>query len=241
VRPSVPHKDSVRPLWQALAELSSRLGDETGAGAARDVFDLLAADSPLYAGQTHDTIGGTGTRPNADGGGQRAAGEGSGDTHGAGPTTSSADPDAASRRRSTEPSPAAPAEASDRLALGRYRDLWADYVAEENENLRFLSPGQTVELSLTTAKRLGFGNGSEVLITAETGASVRARVAIRPRQPDSVAFLIDGVRENGANRLGESTTVEISEAPVERELVLPVVEVAGNGGGEEGEAGEVSW
>ncbi|MCB0876326.1 MAG: NADH-quinone oxidoreductase subunit NuoG, partial [Solirubrobacterales bacterium] len=44
VRPSVPHPGTVRPLWQALSELSARLGDDPGAGTAGEVFDLLAAE-----------------------------------------------------------------------------------------------------------------------------------------------------------------------------------------------------
>ena len=36
---------TIRPLWQALTELSARLGDETGAGTASEVFDLLSEDA----------------------------------------------------------------------------------------------------------------------------------------------------------------------------------------------------
>ena len=63
VRPSVPHPGAVRPLWQALLELSAALGDETGAGTASEVFDLLAAEIPSYNGLTIDDIGGLGIRP----------------------------------------------------------------------------------------------------------------------------------------------------------------------------------
>ena len=63
VRPSVPHPGAVRPLWQALTELSALLGDETGAGTAGEVFDLLAAEVPFYSGiDDRTTIGGMGIR-----------------------------------------------------------------------------------------------------------------------------------------------------------------------------------
>src|SRR4029079_19253027 len=62
VRPSVPRPGAVRPVWQALSELSGRLGDDPGAGTAGEVFDLIAAEVPFYAGITVDDIGGGGTR-----------------------------------------------------------------------------------------------------------------------------------------------------------------------------------
>ena len=57
VRPSVPHPGSIRPLWQALTELSARLGDETGAGTASEVFDLLSENVSFYKGIDYDLIG----------------------------------------------------------------------------------------------------------------------------------------------------------------------------------------
>ena len=62
VRPSVPRPGAVRPVWQALSELSGRLGDDPGAGTAGEVFDLIAAEVPFYAGITVDDIGGMGLR-----------------------------------------------------------------------------------------------------------------------------------------------------------------------------------
>ena len=57
------------------------------------------------------------------------------------------------------------------LRLGTYKDLWADYVAEENPALRFLVPGQTLELNPADAERLGVRHGR-----AGRG---RARTAVR--------------------------------------------------------------
>jgi len=101
------------------------------------------------------------------------------------------------------------------LLLGTYADLWADYVSERNASLEFLSPTQTIEISESIAVRLGVGNGTEVVVTADNGRSLRAHVAIRPRTPDGVAFLIEGTRESGANLLSGARTVEIAEPPPE--------------------------
>ena len=62
IRPSVPRPGAVRPIWQALSELSARLGDDPGAGTASEVFDLLAAEVPFYGGIGVDDIGGLGVR-----------------------------------------------------------------------------------------------------------------------------------------------------------------------------------
>jgi len=197
VRPSIPHPGNAGPLWQALTGLSAKLGDETGAGTAQEVFELLEQDSPLYSGMTYDTIGGTGQRWQESGGAIEGAIEGGAPEGG--------------------PSPAAPEPAAGALRLGTYHDLWADYVSERNPALEFLSPDQTVELSEATAKSLGVGNGTEVIVTGDNDRSLRAHVAVRHRIPDDVCFLIEGTRENAANLLSGASTVTIAEAPPEPE------------------------
>ncbi len=214
VRPSLPHPDAVRPLWQALTELSAKLGDETGAGTAQEVFELLEAESPLYTGITYDTIGGTGVRWQdlLDGGG--VGGEGPADVRRPGGTMPSEKAEEPAARVSSGPSPPTPG-ATQGLRLGTFRDLWADYVSERNPSLEFLSPSQTVELSESTAKGLGVGNGTKVVVTGDNGKSLEGYVAVRPRMPDDVVFVIEGTRENAANLLSGARTVEIAEAPPE--------------------------
>ncbi len=146
VRPSVPHPGAMRPLWQALTELSAKLGDETGAGTAGEVFDLLARSSELYDGLDYDRIGGTGLRWQ--------------EVNPVAPAGGSADPAPVPGRREL------PAGS---LRLGTYHDLWADYVAERNPSLEYPPPGQTLELSEATARELGFGNGTEVLVSGDDG------------------------------------------------------------------------
>jgi predicted molibdopterin-dependent oxidoreductase YjgC len=182
-----------------LTELSAKLGDETGAGSAEEVFELLAAESPIYSGITYDAIGGRGGRWQ-EAGAERSAQE---------PTPA---PSAAGSPGGSE---ARASVADGSLLLGTYHDLWADYVSERNPALEFLSPTQTVELSEATAMRLGVGNGTPVEVTGHSGSSLRAQVAIRHRTPDQVAFLIEGTREGAANLLSGAGTVEIAEAAPE--------------------------
>ena len=49
LRPAVPHVGDVHPVWQVLAELSARLGDETGIGSAPEALAAIAAEVPFYA------------------------------------------------------------------------------------------------------------------------------------------------------------------------------------------------
>ena len=52
----------MRPIWQVLAELAARLGDETGIDSAPEALAAIAAEVPFYAGLTPEEIGGTGVR-----------------------------------------------------------------------------------------------------------------------------------------------------------------------------------
>ena len=60
-----------------------------------------------------------------------------------------------------------------RSASGTYRDLWADFVAERNPALQFLSPSQTLELNPADAERLGVQQGQRVSVVARTGTPCR--------------------------------------------------------------------
>jgi NADH-quinone oxidoreductase subunit G len=199
VRPSVPHPGAVRPLWQALTELSARLGDETGAGTSGEVFDLLAADVPLYEGITLDRIGGMGIRWQE--------------------VNPAAIPSAAEATSDAPPSDASGNATSDladnELHLGTYRDLWSDFVAERTESLQFLSPAQTLELTPADAERLGVRQGQRVEVSAG-GRSLQASVALRERMLGGTGFLVEGTTEDGANRLAGERVVTVSPAPEEQ-------------------------
>jgi NADH-quinone oxidoreductase subunit G len=95
------------------------------------------------------------------------------------------------------------------IALGTYRPLWADMVAERNPALRFLAPDQQLELSPADAERLGVAAGQEVQVRSN-GTSVRARVALRSRMREGAAFLAEGTSEENANRLAGAPVVEVT-------------------------------
>jgi len=210
VRPSIPHPGAVRPIWQALTELSARLGDETGAGTSGEVFDLLASEVQFYSDITLDRIGGMGLRwqevANLEGGvGTPSAGTqlppGEISSTGGG-TTSAGAPD----EGRSDPSSA--------LRLGTYRDLWAGYVAEENPALEFLAPAQTLELNPADAERLGVQHGQRVEVSGGD-RSVHATVALRERMLEGTAFLIEGTVEDSANELAGAEVVTVAVAPEE--------------------------
>ena len=84
-------------------------------------------------------------------------------------------------------------------------------MTERSPALRFLMPGQTLELSLADAERLGVAQGDEVDVRSN-GHSVRARVAVRERIRPGAGFLIEGLAEQGANVLAGAETVEVAKA-----------------------------
>jgi len=190
VRPSVPHPGAVRPIWQALSELSARLGDDPGAGSAGEVFDAVAADVPLYAGISVDDIGGMGLRWQ--------------------------DRNELALDAPPLPAGSAAAEAAgatgDGLRVGTYRDLWADYVAEENPALRFLAPVQTLELNPADAERLGFEHGQAVEVSGG-GHSLLATVGLRERMLAGTAFLARGTAADPAGALAGAVTITVAPAP----------------------------
>ncbi len=198
LRPAVPRPDEVRPMWQVLVELSARLGDETEIDSATEALAAIAAEVPFYAGLTPNEIGGVGVRWQS-----RDA---------AGAWSPPPDEAAAGGRGPAHPPPDAVADSG--LRLGTYRDLWAGEVTERNPALRFLEPGQRVELSVADGERMGLGEGDEVVVRSN-GTSVRARVALRERMRPGAAFLIEGTARDNANSLDRAETVVIDRLGAE--------------------------
>ena len=186
LRPSVPRPGEVRPIWQVLAELSARLGDETEIDSAPEALEAIANEVPFYGGLNPTEIGGTGVRWQ--------------------------DRDAASSFKPPEtetPATVAAPSANGGLRLGTYRDLWANEVTDRNVALKFLAPEQRVELAPSDAKKLGLANGDEVNVRSN-GTSVRARVTLRERIRPGAAFLIEGTAQHNANVFNGAETVEIT-------------------------------
>jgi NADH-quinone oxidoreductase subunit G len=192
VRPSVPRPGAVRPLWQALSELSARLGDDPGAGTASEIFDLLAADIPAYAGISVDDVGGMGLRW------QERNGLGAADEVGGEAPTSARE--------------GAGRDPGEGLLLGTRRDLWADWVAERNPALRFLAAGQTLELGAADADRLGLRDGDRAEVRAGERSLV-ATVGLRERMLAGTALLTEGTASEPAGILAGARRVEVAPAP----------------------------
>ena len=209
LRPSVPHPGDTRHGWQWLAELSSRLGHETGIDSSLEALEAIAADVPIYAGLTHAEIGGAGIRwqerPQAEAF-PSAPSVASPPTMGAQATLGDGG-DAGAGSAGSE---------SGALRLGTYRDLWAYEVTERSPALRFLMPSQTLELSLADAERIGVSQGDAVNVRSN-GHSVSATVAVRERIRPGTGFLIEGLAEQGPNALGGATTVEVEKAGLPEE------------------------
>jgi NADH-quinone oxidoreductase subunit G len=201
LRPSVPHPGATRHGWQWLAELAARLGHETGIDSATEALAALCADVPFYAGLTHEEIGGGGVRWQ-----ERDAAS----ALGASPSVDFSAPTAENATLDGG------AGANGGLRLGTYRDLWAAEVTERSPALRFLVPGQTLELSLSDSERLGVSQGDEVEVRSN-GHSVKARVAVRERMRPGAGFLIDGLAEQSANALAGAETIEVNRIAADQD------------------------
>jgi NADH-quinone oxidoreductase subunit G len=206
LRAGIPDPGSVRAAQEWLGELSTELGVE----APPSAFEAMAEEVPFYRGLTHEEIGGHGIRW------QERLVEGR-------RGRSSGDPargDIPSPRSSIRISPKGTPRGLPRrpgegeLRLGTYRDLWAGAITERNAALRFLTPGQRLELAPADAERLGVAHGDQVTVSSN-GTSVSARVAIRERMAAGAGFLIEGTSEENGNLFpdGRPTTVTVLKEP----------------------------
>jgi NADH-quinone oxidoreductase subunit G len=206
LRPGVPQPGSVRPMWEVLAELAARIGDETGIDSAPEALAALASEVPFYAGITHEEIGGGGIRWQER-------------------EEASAFPEPSGERVPD----VVTAQPADGLRLGTYRDLWATDVTEHNSALRFLAPDQVLELAPADAERIGVTQGDEVDVRSN-GTSLRARVTIRQRMREGAGFMIEGTAAQNANALPHGQAIEVARAGTTTDPDTPGVadeEVAG--------------
>jgi NADH-quinone oxidoreductase subunit G len=218
LRPNVPHPNQVKPGWEVLLELSAALGKELGLNTSPEVLAEIANEVPFYAGITEEEIGGTGIRWQDRDAAKHLAGMGEGGGGGRMPRVSDS-AESRSGRSGTEGrvmslrgAPTAPTDGNDGIQLGTYRDLWASDVTDKSPALRFLVPGQTLELAPADAKRLGVEHGQAVTLSSN-GTNVEARVAIHERLREGAGFMIEGTAENNANVLAGGDVVEVR--PVE--------------------------
>ena len=210
VRPSVPHPGDTRHGWQWLAELSFRLGHETGIDSSSEALEALAAEVPFYAGLTHEEISGTGVRwqdrEQASAFPAMASEGASGSTAERKPTSAEAlvKTNHASREESSAAGPEATSP-SHALRLGTYRDLWAYEVTERSPALRFLMPGQTLELSIADAERFGVSQGDQVNVRSN-GHSVKSKGRDPRAHPPRLGLPDRGARRAGPERARRALT-----------------------------------
>jgi NADH-quinone oxidoreductase subunit G len=207
VRPSAARPGDIGANWAVLSELASTLGLETGIDSQPTAFAALTNSVSFYNGISDEIIGGRGVRWQ-DGPSASAAPK---------PSSSSAGSelgvDAGSPSPDTQPASAsAEGDSESTLALGTYRDLWAGPITELNAPLKFLTPHQRLEISITDANRFGLENGEPVKVS-QNGTSVEAHVQIKERVAEGVCFLAEGVLGGNANALlnGGPVRVEISK------------------------------
>jgi NADH-quinone oxidoreductase subunit G len=214
LRPNIPHPGQIRPGWQLLVELAAALDHETGLDSAPEVFEVLAAEVPFYAGLTYEEIGGTGVRWQERGAAASLSSEGRARNAGSSGQFNDSGAEGALPVATKSPLPgesasgAVPGAHDADIRLGTYRDLWAGEVTERNPALRFLAPRQTLELAPADADRLGVEHGAPVVVSSN-GTSVEARVAIRQRMRPGAGFLIEGTAQNNANLLAGAEVVEV--------------------------------
>jgi NADH-quinone oxidoreductase subunit G len=190
LRPAIARQGEVRAGWSVIAELCARLGADTGirggVAASEAVFEAVG----IYDVVALEEIGGRGVQPGGE------------------------VPAPGAPVPVIEPAPM-PAPRDGALRLSSYRPVWAAPEVAASPALAFLHPQQRVEISPADARARGLADGVEMLVVDDSGAGVRARVAVRDAVTDGRAILLDGIPHDSANRLrGELVwIVPIPEPP----------------------------
>jgi NADH-quinone oxidoreductase subunit G len=153
-----------------LADLSKRLGSDTGILTGAMAARRLAEQVPFYAGITLDELGGRGVRWQ-----EREAASAYTEAADAGPFGLEMPP---ARRRPRGS-----------LALGTFRSIWAGPEVANSPSLHFLRSRARVLLSPADAQKLELFEGSAAIVTPDGGEPVEAIVAVREAVPAGSAFL----------------------------------------------------
>ena len=189
LRRAIAHPGQVRAGWSVIAEVAKLAGLDTGVLTSGMAFKQLVEAVPFYEGLTLEEIAGHGVRWPAR---EQAA----------------AMPDGLEPMEVAAAAPGAPshdappAAANGHLRLGTYRPIWASPEVEISPALKFLFPGQRIELSLQDAERLGIADGETVSVS-QNGTSLSATAAIRSGVSAGTAFLAEGIGSDSANVLTE--------------------------------------
>jgi NADH-quinone oxidoreductase subunit G len=180
LRPAIGRPGSVRAEWQVLADVSKRIGLDTGALTGPMVTRQVVDAVPFYAGLTLEEIGGKGVRWQLR------------DAVASAPAAPAGPFDGGEPLAAPRPNGA--------LRLGTYRSIWAAPEVEASPALKFLAARQQAEISPLDAERLGVDNGAKVSVSAGD-ASVLAKVFVRGNVPAGTVFLAEGTAEQSATEL----------------------------------------
>jgi len=184
MRAAIGHPDEVRAGWWVLAELSKRIGVDTGVLTSGMAFAQLVDAVPFYRGLTLDELGGRGVRwPERE--------------------AAAALPPADLGKLTADNAVNVPplhAPENGALRLGRYKPIWADPEVEISPALQYTIARQQVELSPEDAARLGIASGEEVQVS-QNGTRLAGTVQVRSGVPQGIAFLAEGIAAHSANAL----------------------------------------
>jgi NADH-quinone oxidoreductase subunit G len=171
VRAGIGRPGDVRACWQTLAELSKRLGADTGILTGPMATTRMAEHIPIYGGLTHDELGGRGVRWQE----RDAASAYAGDAD-FGPFGLEA------------PAPRPRASASD-LQFATFRSIWGGPEVAASPALKFLASRPRVLLSPADAQRLELFEGMNATVAPNGGEAIEATVHVREAVPEGTAFL----------------------------------------------------
>jgi NADH-quinone oxidoreductase subunit G len=171
LRAGIGRPGDVRSCWQTLAELSKRLGADTGILTGPMATTRMAEHVPIYAGVTHDELGGRGVRWQ-----ERDAAEAHPSDVDFGPF-------------GLETPPRRPAPTGSELQFATFRSIWGGPEVAASPALKFLASRPRVLLSPADAQRLELFDGLHATVAPNGGEAIDATVHVRDAVPEGTAFL----------------------------------------------------
>jgi NADH-quinone oxidoreductase subunit G len=171
LRRGIGHPGQVRSAWQVLAELSKRLGADTGILTGPMATTRMTEHVPFYAGITLDELGGRGVRWQERDAASAYAAEAD-----FGPFGGELPP---SRTRVS----------GSELHLATFRSIWAGPEVANSPALHFLRSRPRVLISPADAQRLELFDGLTATIAPDGREAIDATVHVREAVPEGSAFL----------------------------------------------------
>ncbi|TML05810.1 MAG: NADH-quinone oxidoreductase subunit NuoG [Actinobacteria bacterium] len=192
LRAGIGRPGDVRACWQTLAELSKRLGADISILTGSMATAQMAEHVPIYAGITHDELGGQGVRWQE----RDAASAYPGDVD-FGPF-------------GLEAPPVRPRPSGSELQFATFRSIWGGPEVAASPALQFLRSRPRVLLSPADAQRLELFDGLAATVAPDGREAVEATVHVRDAVPEGSAFLesdVAGVVGTAGIRKAEAAVV----------------------------------